>query len=503
MNTKYGMKWKRWRWIEDGLLPLALTVMRVCSLWLWLALAQHLLLPSYGRTLLPAWMIGALLVGSTAVTRLALSRTRTLHQARFIVAGLGVATLIFLLWWQLYRPVYTFWDAGWIKAWGHSMLFWVGEVPPSYLLLPAIVYLWLRGSLDGSRRLDQRAVMGAFGGGCVALVLLMLTSLLDRQALPPETGGLVFLFFAMAMVALALAGLKAARLPVAANDGGVVTRLNRYWASSVATIIAGLLLLGLLLNALYAPEVMSSVLEWSWSGLSRVIILLIKAVSLLLYPVLLFLAIVVPRLYYAIIGMFARIFGRNSLPDPEAIEAFRPDNTAEGATSIIENLPDAWRWLAFAVVFLLIGLAFALALRRLAADDDDEDVEETREFIISGELLLAQLGQWWPKLLGRAPKMGLGPFLPLAGEPETRRIIRQAYQKLLTAARQQGQARLRQQTPGEYGRQLTQLWPGSREAIDVLTTRYVQARYGIELPTPEQAEQARRAWQQLRAEVED
>ncbi|MDX1522870.1 MAG: DUF4129 domain-containing protein, partial [Anaerolineae bacterium] len=443
-------------------------------------------------------MIAALLIGSTAVSNLALSRAGTLRQARFVVAGLGVVTLIFLLWWQLYRFDYPLWDGGWVRAWGYNMLFWVGEVPPSYLLLPAVIYLWLRGSLDASQGLGQRKIMRAFSSGCIGLVLLMLASLLDQQALPPETGGLVFLFFAMAMVALALAGLKAARWSlISSNDGPAATRLNRYWASSVLAIIAALLLLGLLLNGLFAPEVMFSVLDWTWGVVSQILILLIKVVSLLLYPILLFLAVVVPRLYYAISSTLARIFGRNLLPDLEELEALQPEGTADGAVSIIENLPDAWRWLALAVVFGFIGLVFALALRRLTADADAEGIEETREFIISSDLLLAQLARWRARGLGGARVAGFNPFLSLDGEPETRRIIRERYQKLLAATREQGRPRSPQQTPLEYARELGQLWPGNRNSIDLLTTRYVQARYSDEPSMPEHAEQARAAWQQL------
>ena len=483
------MSWKRWPWLNDGVLPLTMVILRVCWLWLWLNLAQNLLAPSYPGTLLPAWLIGALLLGSQVATRWIMGRTTSLARARLEIAGLGLLVMFLVLWWQFYRLHYPPWDWRWPVLWGREMLFWSGEPPLSYLALPAVVYLWLRGIRDGSRPLQRRHVVHALAAGCLALVAFVLVAGVLEPMLPAGTGSIVFLFFAMAMIALALSGLNMA--PVYEPGARF---FNRYWLGSVLTIIAGLLVLGLLFSLLLSPEIVAQLLEWVWGPLSRVLALLFQLTILLLWPILYLLSRLLTQL---------SIFNVPRLPQlPPAREEEQNDAFDTLATAI-ERMPDEWRWVGLLLFIVGIGLIFGLVLRRLLAAGKEE-IEETRELIFSRELLLAQLAQLWSSWLnplGRQRPTPVDPFLSLAGEQDSRRLIRQAYQALLAAARERGLARERDQTPLEYRDELAQALPEESKVLAVITERYVQARYDLEPPTPEAAEQTRQAWRRIQAKL--
>ena len=76
------MTWPRWHWLNDGLIPLLVITLRVCWLWPWLELLRYWLASTAPRPLVPLWAIFGLFLLSNSTTRLALTRTASLRQAR-------------------------------------------------------------------------------------------------------------------------------------------------------------------------------------------------------------------------------------------------------------------------------------------------------------------------------------------------------------------------------------------------------------------------------------
>jgi hypothetical protein len=481
------MNWKHWRWSDDIILPLSLLILRLCWLLPWLALLQRQLLPSHqDDTLLPVWLIAGLLLVSMAAARW-LSRF-PLARARLLIAVFGLAALLLVCWWQFYRLQYPLWDGRWLRLWGEELLFWRVEPPPSYLVLPLTVYLWLRGVVEGSRLIERRHVVRAFAAGCLALVAFLLLALLLESALPAGTGNYLFLFFAAGMVGLVFSSINT--VPQYESIEGELPLLNRYWLGTILTIISGLLVVGLLLSLLLSPELVNQMVDSLWSVLSTVLILLVQLISLILSPIL---------------YLLAYLFAGQSPPDasssPRPTEPIIGEEINQLATLLpaAEALPAEWRWLGLLGVMLGIGLLFALLLRRLSAAPKDE-IAETRELIFSSDLLQAQLAALWPDWLGRLRRRRsalLNPFLSLAGEAETRRLIRASYQSMLAAARGRDLARRPPQTPVEYQQQLAKALPAAKESLATITDSYLQARYDATPPTAETAEQTRQAWQRL------
>lgn len=504
------MSWKRWNWLDSGVLPLAVAVLGSCWLWPWLALLQRWVASSYEGTLLPLATVLGLLLGGAVVARWALALTSI--RARATVALIGLLVVFLMLWWRLYRAQYALWDLRWVGAWGNEMTTWTDwetrGVPAPVFMLLAMGYLWLRGVLDGGRlSLMREHVWRTFVAGFIALALLLLVANLDGGGLPEGTGNLLWLFFATAMVALALTGLKAAggldNVVGAEEEGEAQPRFDRYWLGSVVSVIAGLLGLALMLSALIAPDVAAQVLRAVWIVVRQGIFYLWFIISLAIYPIAYLLALALRP----VLDRLAEFLGPDGLFGLKLPEAPRPEELREGeAVGVFDSMPDELRWVALVVLILVIGLAFALALRRLLSGARTRNgIVETRETVLSRDLLQEQLTKLWQSLvdrLRRGSKAAVSPFLSLAGEISTRRVIRAIYQTLLTNAQERGLSRLRGQTPIEYRRELVKSWSTNREALDVITDGYVQARYASDPPSAEQAELASQAWASVQESLE-
>ena len=163
------------------------------------------------------------------------------------------------------------------------------------------------------------------------------------------------------------------------------------------------------------------------------------------------------------------------------------------------TLPDTYRWIGLAIVVGLIIIAFALALRRLQTESaTDED--ETRESILTTDLLQDQLSGLWNRFFGRQHRAH-DPFLSLDGESDARRRIRTIYQQLLAGAATAGVARAPAETPIEYAEHLRQRWQEEKEALATVTAAYHQARYAPDEPDAEQNEAVTSAWRALAASL--
>jgi hypothetical protein len=290
----------------------------------------------------------------------------------------------------------------------------------------------------------------------------------------------------MALVALSLSSLKRGRAHEVLTAANKLS-LNRYWVSSSFIVIAVLLFIALILNLIIAPESLHQILGWVGQALLELFVVVIKIVSLILYPVLLLLSRILTPVLRRI---FTQLEGFNA----EEIQALiQPEEIPEQVEPLIQRLPEEAQW-AFAIVaVLIVGLIFALVLRRLR-DEGNLDIRETRESIFSLALLREQLAQLLPYWF--TPTAPLA-FWALSGEGDSRLAIRKFYQNLLTLAQAQGWPRAKQQTPLEYGRSLHQPFTEQAEAINTLTTHYHHARYAADPPTANQVQASEAAWQEL------
>jgi hypothetical protein len=482
----------RWHWVSDGLLPLAVALLRVCPVWPWLQLFRRWLAPLQRDPVLALPLMLGLVLGGMAAARAAAARDKSLRLARLLVAAGGLALMLLVCWWQFYRAEHRVWSPEWVAALLASLTHWGTELPAPIITLGATACLWLRGLLDGRRPLNSDDAWGAFVSGFVILALSAAASDLDGRGVPAGTWSLVLLFFGAAMLALAASGLLRAK-GVEGRQEAALFGASRYWLVNTTVLIVALLALGVALSALVEPEAIAQALRWTSSALDivgRALYLVLLVVSYLIFLVL-----------EPLINALRALLRPGELAESVQLPDFREqlEELAESTARSPVAIGEWFRWAGLAAVLLGIGLIFALALRRFW-QGRDEEVEETRETVFSSALVLDQMSALWRKWLQRLRRKAVArsdPYLSLEGEVATRRAIRAIYQMLLAAAAQRGWPRLRSQTPAEYQRSLEEELPGTWDVLSTVTGGYLEARYAPEAPAEEVVERVRQAWERI------
>ncbi|MCC9076315.1 DUF4129 domain-containing protein [Litorilinea aerophila] len=502
------MNWKRWHWLDDGLLPAGLAVLRACWLWPWLRLLQALLMPSTPQAVVPLpWLVGLPLAGVLTVRLLVPppdpeaegQKPDVPWRARMAAAVAGLLALLLLLWWQLYRADGPLWGTAWLAHLGDELIHWGAEAPAPVVLGMVGAYLWLRGTQDASRPIAHDDVWGTVVAGAALIVLYLLLTAGTALGTLVDMTRVVMTFFAVAMAMLALTSLKitvglARALGNRRGSAARMPSLNRYWLISVGTVIALLLGLGLLLGWIIAPEQIAQVMAWGSTVLGyigRAVGSVLLAIGYVIFVVLYHIF----RLLSPLISRLLNLLGESELGDTLE-EMVTP--TPEPLMAEPAPIPDAYRWTGLFVAVALLLLAFALALRRMRAVASEEP-DEVRESILSSDLLQEQLAGLLRNWLGRlrTGARAISPFLALDGEAETRRVIRQIYQQFLQRRRAEGLPRRPPQTPAEYQATLDASLGDANRPAAVITRHYIHARYAQDPPAGDAVAEVQAAWADL------
>jgi len=109
-------------------------------------------------------------------------------------------------------------------------------------------------------------------------------------------------------------------------------------------------------------------------------------------------------------------------------------------------------------------------------------VRERRESVFTWDLFTSQLRALMDRMRiePRPP-----PFVDPGTRGDTRRVIRELYQRFLARASALDLPRRRGQTPIAYMRALSRVFPEAQGALETLTRAYVAVRYGALSPPPE------------------
>jgi hypothetical protein len=480
--------------------------MRVCWLHPCIELVSYTLL-RLDRPLIPLWLMGLILLAGWALafqivhSQPALSQTvysrdqeAALRRWQLLIAGLGLGLLLWLLWWRLYRPVFSIWDWSWVRHLIRDLTSWPGMLLPLILMLMG-AYLWWRGLTDGRTPPWHETLFRAFSVGFSWLVVLAILSHYWPVLRPPSLWSAALVFVVSALTALALVDLHEVR-----RRGGTVPRdlltINRYWLLTMLTTIGLITSLGLALTYLAAPsriavllEALTPLLDFLADLLVPVIYYLILIVS---YPLFL---ILIP-----LIQALSRVV-RRWMPEPGQEpfhDQFAPQlESLEGKGAQVPP----WLHVTTKAMFLIllvggIGLAFALALRRYTRQDE-EGVEEARELIWSAEMMREEWRALLQKLRRRLrpDRRAELPFLSLSGVEPERRAIRQVYQQLLAMARDRGLPRPPGATPLEYASMVNDRYAASEWRA--IGEAYTRVRYTVGPLPPGLADQVQANWSRL------
>jgi Domain of unknown function (DUF4129) len=472
---------REWKWIDDGVLPYALAALRA----LWVALALHLYarVTGFHGDLISLPVVFLLLAGSTALAQYGALRARNMTWFGLLLALIGVWAMILTLYLALGWGEFALWDFRWLNALTANPL-------ATFLVAVAAIWLWRWGMLTGREPLRYGTLSRNFALGIAALALELAVAYGARL----EAVGALLLpalaFFAIGLGALALSSLQTARRYERTRIGESFA-LNRYWLGTVGGVIVLLLLAGLLIAGLVAPDEIAR----SLSGVT----LLLDALARLLLLV----AFVISYAVFAVFEFLGRYIhlappSQNppALPTPPSFaDLFK--NVQERPAQVS---PEVYLILQIGAALLLAVIAlwiFTRAFRRFRTYAE-EDVEESRESILSADLLKGQLAKLFARR-GQAHGAEVQPFVKITGE-DPRDRVRRTYQALLGWAAARGVPRSPGMTPNEYSQLMNRALHLYIEPIWIITEAYLAARYSAAPVSMETAEQAAQAWEQIARE---
>ena len=450
-----GKAWQRWNWLESGLLPLLGALM--WAAWLAWPLDSLLALLTAGRA--PGGALAAL-AGLVLAGTLSAELARRARWGRWLVAAAGILALAAAQWWLLYRGAFAIWDVGWLAQAGRLSFALLA------VLLISAFMLW-RGVT--ANWVDHNALTRDFVLGVVGLALSLSAS--GSPLAAGRLAGYTFLFLVAGWAALSLAAVLQAPNRGAAGDSPA--GLNRYWLLTVVGVIAAVSMAGLLIASIVTPGALAGLF---------VALRPLREAALLAIAYFFYAAFFVAYILLTPITWLLSLFGAQDIAARPELPALppRPENEQ---LQIIALAPWAQAALNVAVIvglLVLIGLLLAWALRRFAPKDVD-GVRESRELILSWDLLRAQMAGLLPRRPGPTPL-----FAPLAGDRQDATVrTRAAYRRLLGLALQRENPRQPGQTPDGYLQALQALWPSEQGLLARLTRAYVAARSGQQPPSAE------------------
>jgi hypothetical protein len=475
----FGDIWKRSTWIRTVALPFTVALMRISWMYPYIRIATSPAFSGSQSVRLPAWLFFAFAFGSALLAHLASE-----YPEGYLVAILtGFVAGFTVLWIAL--PPEGMGLGGWFSAIIEQSLYWENTLPAPVVLLVATAIIWWRGL--ATHNMDYTDFVLSFSVGVIMMIVLLLIS----RALPPAfssgtlvTAVLVFLISGLATLALSGA-LQALRQ--SANETGISLNLSRHWLLAVVSVLGAILLLGAVLGLLIAPESVKDALAWLrplWRLLGQI-------VYYILYPII--------YLLFLLLAPILDWFEGRYQPRPqETGPSPVPTETLEPVERVPTELPPALDYslrgvVAVAAVAFFVML-FVKVLQQRGKSSARPEVTEDRERIWSWDLMKEQIGS----LIDNARRNRPQPlFGPLMGTMDPRRVIREAYRRLIALAIDRGHPRAERDTPYTYQAKLETLVPGREGAIRTLTDAYVAARYDETPPSQTQAEAAQEALEDI------
>jgi hypothetical protein len=309
-------------------------------------------------------------------------------------------------------------------------------------------------------------------------------------------GGWSLLFVASGLTTLALNGVLTT-LRGQAEKTGIALRVDRYWTMTVIGVVAVVLIVGLVIGQILSPGMIARAFGWLrpiWRALGQILMFIIFVLA------------------YLFFGLFEPLL--EGIRGGERQGELRTFESPIGLEDLEEMARDPLQippifghivriTLIVGAVALLVWFFVRAVRKRSQGVEKKDEVLETRETILSLDLLRSQLDDLLSGLRRRqAPPL----FVELDPAQDPQQHVRELYQKVLARAVELELPRRREQTPARYQRSLLYLCSSEseqvRQAVETLTAVYEVARYGDEPPTAGQVRAAEDAFAEIDAALQ-
>ena len=473
-----GAVWKRFNWLNELVIPVVAAAM--CAAWVtplvYLLLHNIIIVPAGPR--FPAGLVLGLLLGGTLVDRVV--RAQSGGRVRSLVVGLLVTI-------GVNAVLYGFAPGdpgGWLKDWFAAVTDLTLGIHPVLVTIPLTAGLWAAGALAAWD--DYDAVWTAFRWGVAGLAISLLLAPYVASEMMQELATAVPAFLGWGLLALALRSVARALLverPVGGRAG-----LSRQWLAVAMLVIAVLVLGGWMLGRAAFLGVVSAVFAVLWPAIRW----LLQIVAYLLGGVVYLFALLLRPLGTGIeSGDAESLRPRFEAPSdlPQQVQQL---SGSQDHIALPGNAPG----IIVVVVVLAVAVGLLVLAWRRKGRAHRGEVEESRDSVLTPDLLLDQLRGLWR----RRPRVAVpDPFLSLQGEEGTRLAVRRIYREFLALARRWGRPHRPGQTPMALEGSLVSLAPQVDDSLNTLTRAYVTARYSPRAPSEAEVAAAEAAMAQITA----
>jgi hypothetical protein len=366
--------------------------------------------------------------------------------------------------------------------WIRSLLprvFALGSFPsPEFLAMGGSALLWGCGMRLARLSGDGATLLSEFQFGTFMLLVVFF---LDAQW-KLNVDGLVPLTFVFFL--FALTGLPAGLLRI--DSGRASKRRNWGWISVVIGVVCIVLAAGLLAASLLKPELLNQLLALAEAAA--------RLVGRLIAKIFAFLASILPNPEPPKIEMVAPPAGMERDPSFIAKVLRIPESVRSIAAMIVSAI---WIVLFLAALWSLSSALVKWLLQRMSNPNGAEI--ETLSGAFREDLyalmksLVRGMDRFFSLLLGL---FGIKRIRKaLAPDPVSARSV---YRQLLRWSARKGCGRQRAQTPGEYLDVLLKRMPAGSGEFSLITSGYIEERYGPVPAAPERLEMIRESWKRVK-----
>ncbi len=464
-----GTASKRWNWLDYIFLPATVGLMQaVCIAPIFAAILRD---PSTGiiNTDFVFWLCLGVIWSGAAVARMAQKNSMGVVM---VLVGAGAAILAG---WMLAIPPGAQplgeWLAGMVRLTPDTL-------PVALVVLILVVLAWWRGLKTVHIEFERLLVIFAIG---MVVQLGILFAQFKTAGSSWILTGRLLIFLASSMAAFSFCQISHT-MREQQRRTGVALRIDRYWVMTIAGVIGGTLLLGLVVAQFVSPNQIEF-LRILWNAFMQVLLLIVLVLA------------------YLFFGLIEPFLSQITPRETTRTEPFQSFVRTDWSLKELEQNPiqaPAVLFQIFQFLVLALGIAFVIwllvrALKKRERSRAIEGVVEERESILTTELIKNQVANLLQNLRNRRRS----PFLDLAGEADTRRIVREIYQRILSRALALDHPRRKGQTPSAYAQSLLQLDSEERAAWETITRIYNIARYGASPPTRSEAQMVQAAFAKI------
>lgn len=411
--------------------------------------------------------------------------------------GIMAVLALLVIWGSGYAGTFPLYAVSWILEALNDILLLKPEGIHTIFVLAVSAFLFWRGVVITSRRVEPGDVMKSLQIGLGVIVLaLLLSSSSGGGAGVPLLFLMVVLFLSFALIAHSLAQASFLRVSHTRGLQGSIAGQERSIFSVVGLICLVMIFLGLILVAFVSTAFLAQV-QGPLSAIFDVITNIIATIAVIL----------VSPLFWLLNALHLQTglptLNQHKLPQQPPTKHHAPPSP-----SISPYVFTLDAFLILAIVVLLVVLVWFIwrrisqrrglvTRRHKASRDERESIWSWDLFVRQALLFLRQL--WW-RFFPRKEEPATGALQvrdEIQGEPAVR-TIREIYRALLQWADQRGVRRQQEETPVEFGRRLSTRLADGEQELQVVTDAYLLTRYGGYVPDEYMLGQVQQEWQVFR-----